>query len=524
RAEPMLPEGAPARLVAVGDDGEKFGLWPGTYNLCWGDDRSEGWVETFFDALERSADWLTLVTLDDATRMLPPLGRVYLPASAYEEMTVWSLPAARAQELAALKQQLLDAGREDILRYVKGGTWRSFMTKYPEVNTLHKKIVYASKKVHQIKKAALRARALDHLWASQCDCPYWHGVFGGVYLFHIREAAAQHLIEAEALADRALHAAETWADVTLADIDCDGFEEAMLSTDTQHLMASPRQGGSVVAWDWRATNINLLNVLSRRPEAYHASLVEAAMNGTLIVAGQPIPLDGSQPRAIRAKEAGLEKRLIYDRYRRAGLIDHVFPPDVTLDAYYHSTYHELGDFVAQPYTLKTSTARGAATLTLARDGSADVNGVRVPLRVEKKIVAKPGKSELAVTYTVTNIGDQALSVRFGVETNWGVSGGDSSEGAYAVWPGGSLKRLNEISATRGATEVAIVHEWMGRVIIRLSEAATWWQFPIETVSNSEAGFERVYQGASFLAHWPLELKPGGVWKMSVHFTLLPAAG
>ena len=131
QAERPAAPGAPPRLLAVGEDGEKFGLWPGTQALAWGDGKTEGWVDAFFSSLERNADWLTLFTLDDATRAVPPLGRAYLPASSYEEMTIWSLPAARAQELSALKQQLQAAGREDILRYVKGGTWRSFMVKYP---------------------------------------------------------------------------------------------------------------------------------------------------------------------------------------------------------------------------------------------------------------------------------------------------------------------------------------------------------------------------------------------------------
>ena len=445
-----------------------------------------------------------------------------MPASSYEEMTVWSLPAARAQELAALKQQLQAAGREDILRYVKGGTWRSFMTKYPEANTLHKRIVLASRKVRQIKKPALRAEALDHLWASQCDCPCWHGVFGGVYLFHIREAAAQHLIEAETIADHALHAGETWSDVTTSDVDCDGFAEIVLASDTQQVMVSLGQGGSIVAWDWRAAKTNLLNVLSRRREAYHASLVEAAASGTLVVAGQPIPFDGRPRATVRAKEAGLEQRLIYDWYRRAGLIDHVLAPGATLDAFYRSTYDELGDFVNQPYAAKTSRPKGAVALSLARDGGVRAAGRRIPMRVEKKIVLKPGESRLAVDYAVTNLGDDAVSARFGVETNWGVSGGDRSEGAYLVWPGGTLERLNRVSETKSAGDVAIVHEWIGRVVVHASRPATWWQFPIETVSNSEAGFERVYQGLSLTAHWPLDLEPGDVWKLSLTFTLLPA--
>ncbi|HLF27451.1 MAG TPA: alpha-amylase/4-alpha-glucanotransferase domain-containing protein [Anaerolineae bacterium] len=518
-----LPPGAPSRLVAVGDDGEKFGLWPATHTLCWGDGKQPGWVESFFSALERNAAWLTLLTLGEAARTLSPLGRAYLPASSYEEMTEWSLPASRARELAELKRQLQAAGRTDILRYVKGGAWRSFMVKYPEVNTLHKKIIFASAKVHRIPDAELRAAALDRLWASQCDCPFWHGVFGGVYLFHIREAAAENLIEAELIADHALHAEETWAEVILQDIDCDGFDEAMLSSETQQLMVSPGQGGSVIAWDWRATMVNLLNVLSRRPEAYHASLVEAAANGTLNVAGQPVRLDGSQQTQIRAKEEGLEQKLIYDWYRRASLIDHIFAPAATLDAFYRSTLEELGDFVNQPYTVQTSESRGEVVLALARDGGIYQDGARLPLRVEKKIKLRSGDSSLLVDYAVTNTGDQPVSIRFGIETNWGMSGGNSSEGAYIVWPGGTLKRLNVINKTIDVAEAAIVHEDIGRIVVRASAAGTWWQFPIETVSNSEAGFERVYQGTTLMAHWPLELKPGEVWKLSMTFVLIPSS-
>ena len=38
-------------------------------------------------------------------------------------------------------------------------------------------------------------------------------------------------------------------------------------------------------------------------------------------------------------------------------------------------------------------------------------------------------------------------------------------------------------------------------------ATAWWS-PIETVSNSEGGFERVYQGSALVFTWPLRLAPG----------------
>ncbi|MEO8462974.1 MAG: alpha-amylase/4-alpha-glucanotransferase domain-containing protein, partial [Chloroflexota bacterium] len=42
----------------------------------------------------------------------------------------------------------------------------------------------------------------------------------------------------------------------------------------------------------------------------------------------------------------------------------------------------------------------------------------------------------------------------------------------------------------------------------------WWA-PIETVSNSEGGFERVYQGSALLISWPIVLGPGETVEVEV---------
>ena len=46
------------------------------------------------------------------------------------------------------------------------------------------------------------------------------------------------------------------------------------------------------------------------------------------------------------------------------------------------------------------------------------------------------------------------------------------------------------------------------VATTVSEPADAWWAPVETISNSEGGFERVYQGAGLLLSWPLSLAPG----------------
>ena len=46
------------------------------------------------------------------------------------------------------------------------------------------------------------------------------------------------------------------------------------------------------------------------------------------------------------------------------------------------------------------------------------------------------------------------------------------------------------------------------VTTTLTPAADAWIAPIETVSSSEAGFERVYQGSGLVLTWPVDLGPG----------------
>ena len=279
--------------------------------------------------------------------------------------------------------------------------------------------------------------------------PYWHGVFGGIYLFHVREANFAHLIAAQTQAEQAAHTTEEWLTVDVADIDCDSRPDVVVSTDAQWLLLDPFVGGTLIEWDWRARSLNLVDTLSRWREGYHQDLIDAAANGSLIVAGQRTKLESIHLAATRAKEPGLEKKLFVDWYRRASLIDHVFDPAETLDNFYRSQYREWGDFVNQPYQVKIARTAKKATITLEREGGAWIDGMRHPLHVEKKIVVEAGSEAFDVFYTVTNTGEEKIAARFGMETNWGISGGDEAEGSYTLYAGGVLQRLNAIEAVSG---------------------------------------------------------------------------
>ena len=198
-----LREGHPGGLAAMGDDLEKFGVWPGTNKQCYAD----GWLENFFVALEQNSDWLETATPGAAVTAHPPLGRADLPTASYTEMMEWALPTPARNRFHALGTEF--ASRTEMLPFLRGGIWRNFFSKYGESNLLHKKMLHVSHKVRELyehphpvqafRDARAEARTLP--LRGQCNDPYWHGVFGGLYSPHLRTALWRCLIQAEAIAD-----------------------------------------------------------------------------------------------------------------------------------------------------------------------------------------------------------------------------------------------------------------------------------------------------------------------------------
>ena len=500
------------KVAVMGDDGEKFGLWPGTYEHCW----KRGWMDEFFAAIEENADWLETIPPGEYARRFPALGRIYLPTASYDEMTEWALPAKYAGQIVHLKHRLQEEGRGDVLRFVKGGFWRYFLVKYPEINTMHKKMLWVSEKVHRMTNDQ---STLDHLWAGQCNCPYWHGVFGGIYLFHIRAANFRHLLEAEALADEKLHGAGKWIEWRALDFDCDASPELLIESDAQNLYFDPADGGSLFEWDWRERRYNLLNTMTRRPEGYHRDLIEAGRKGEILVAGEEGELETIHTTKVRVKEPDLHEKLHYDWYRRSSLLDHFLHPATTLEDFYRCQYGEQGDFVNQPYDYEVEEGDGELVVRLTRQGHVWCGEHLAPIRVEKRVRLKAGEAGISIAYTLTNASSKAVELRFGSETNWGILGGDSPR-AYYLFPSGDRFALNSKGELGGVGKIELVSEPLGmRIGMWFSRPANLWRFPVETISNSEAGFERSYQGSCLLPWWGVELAPGASWGVELRITL-----
>ncbi|MGH2400128.1 MAG: alpha-amylase/4-alpha-glucanotransferase domain-containing protein, partial [bacterium] len=480
----------PAPVLLMGDDGEKFGLWPGTHAHVW----QGRWMEEFFTALEAESSWLWVIPPGEAAEGAA-VGRVYLPTASYDEMEEWALPVGTAAEYVKARHRLEERA-DPALRYLRGGFWRQFLVKYPEINTMHKKMLRVSEKVWRMPPGRRRLRALDEVWQAQCNCPYWHGVFGGVYLPHIRRANFAHLIAAEALADGEARAPVV---TTSADLDADGAVELELSSPTMVLWIDPAEGGGVVVWDWRAAGINLVNVLSRRREAYHQQLLDAPAADR----ASESAVETIHTNRVRVKEPGLDRLLSYDRYRRASFLDHLLPPDATVDSF--ASGQSVATFAGNPYSGSTSRSRSQAAASLVREASPVPGGGGGLIRLEKRFHVEDRERRLRVGYRITNSGAHPVRAVFCVETNWAITDPQSPVRIDGVPQRARAKRT---APSAGRVELSD-YGWPGAVALSFPTAAVWLM-PLETVSNSEAGFERTFQGLTSDSTGPIILEPTGL--------------
>ena len=499
------------RLGMMGDDGEKFGAWPTTWEHCWGATR---WIDRFFEALEANADWLTTITPSDWLDQHPPIGRVYLPTASYAEMGEWALPPDESRTFAALLHRA-EAEAAPEYRYLRGGFWRNFQVKYREINDLHKQMLRTSAKVAAMPAGPAADRARDHLYQGQSNDCYWHGLFGGIYISHMRLATYEHLIAAEDAADVAARAAGTAVDgVRVEDVDLDGVAEFVMATPGQVVAVKPSEGAGIGSWDIRAVRHALAAVMRRRPEASHETLVEherqlAAQDG----AAEQAAGVGSIHEMVTTKEAGLAERLAYDAYeRRSGLV-HLLVAGTTPGAFARADVAELGDFVAGAFRIEeteSEPAGGAGWVRLVRDGTAETSGGAIPVRVEKTIATGGDRRTptLTVEVHVENRGEAPLEATLAIEWALTMLGGGGNPAAYYLLDGERLP--HDTAGSRAAlVELHSGNDWIGvDVATRVAPPAETWISPIDTVSNSEAGFERVYQGSALVFSWPISLAPG----------------
>jgi len=503
-------------IAVFGDDGEKFGVWPDTFKAVF-EDR---WLETFFGLLEQNRDWIRMSLPSEVIRDLPPAGTVWLPECSYREMTTWVLPP-KQQAAVATAKAICDADERlrDVSRFIRGGTWRNFRLRYPEANEMYSRMMAVSERLDAIRRASLEtgsaahladpqalAAATDSLYRGQCNCAYWHGAFGGIYLPHLRNALYRELISADTALDQATGRGGAWVEAASDDYDFDGRAEVRLSNESLDVWIAPSRGGMVYELDLKAQRHNLLATLDRRPEAYHAQVLAGPGAARSVV-------DASQ--VAKFKQEGLERMVRYDLYRRKSLVDHFYDVDVDPQAVMNSQATERGDFAAASYEAVIRRNPGRIQVLLSHSG----NAWGIPFTLSKAVTLESGSNVLEIAYQLEGL-PRDFRQHLAVEFNFAGMPASAPGRCFRDASGRDLGHLGSRLDLRDVQSLGLQDDWLDiDAVLSISRPSGLWTFPIESVSQSEGGFELVHQSVAVVPHWIVTPDADGAWRVGMRLAL-----
>lgn len=495
-------------VVVFADDGEKFGTWPETHKHVYRD----RWLERFFDALLENRQWITVCTLGEAFDAVPPIGRIYLPDCSYREMTEWALPVAQQTELERIGHQMEHDPHWPVLRrLVRGGFWRNFCVRYRESNEMYSRMMAVSRQLEEAQTTGanehLVKQARRALYRGQCNCAYWHGAFGGIYLPHLRNAVYANLIEADNLLEQAAGRTGPWVEAQQADFDFDAAAEARLANDKLVALLAPRSGGHLYELDVRHVRHNLLATMTRQPEAYHHKVLAGPT-------GQNGQVASIHDRVV-FKQENLDQRIQYDAWPRKSLVDLFFDEHASLDAIAGGKAEQRGDFALGSYEARIQRKEGRVRLLMSRQGRVG----DLVFRLTKAVTLNAGSSLLEVAYRLEQLPPEAR-LHFAVEWNFSGMPGGVDDRYFCDADGHRLGDLSARLDLAGVQSLGLADDWLGLAVrLDTSQPTNFWTFPVEAVSQSEGGFELVHQSVAVMPHWIAVPNAQGSWLVTMNLSV-----
>lgn len=326
---------------------------------------------------------------------------------------------------------------------------------------MHKRMLGLSERLDKLPPNRKKPAMLDALYRAQANDAYWHGLFGGLYLPHLRRAVYHAIVELEGSLDQC----DPRSERTRFDCDLDGQDEVFLHNSAIQAVVRVDGNASVIEFDSYPLRHNFADSLMRQTEHYH----------------RKIHLREDHGRHESAGIASAHDRVIFKH--------EIHPDDLATDVrprglFVDSIQPEGGEFAAlQGYQLKTE-----------RDLSLTFTGGGVEKRVHLS------ENRLEASY---RFGKESRGV-FTTEINLAMPSCDGPAGKF-VFAGrvpGGFGQLMELDSVR---ELLLDDGVLGGTVkLTLSEPARLVSRPHFSVSQSEAGFEKIMQAVTLTLSWPLD--------------------
>jgi hypothetical protein len=390
---------------------------------------------------------------------------VYLPTTSYIEMNEWSLPAPAANQYADLVARAKAEGWfvQD-KAFLRGGMWKNFITRYPEANWMHKRMLGLSERLDKLPANRKKPAMLDALYRAQANDAYWHGLFGGLYLPHLRRAIYNAIVALEAMLDKVA----ARPSVMIEDLDLDGRDEIFIHND--EIQSVIRQDGSAAVCELDAYFLrhNFADTLARQSEHYYRKM----------------HLDQD------AQHAG---EGIANPHERVSFKHHITPADLVLDEVQRMLFldglvHDeavtpIRDYILRPADEKASHVTFSCELgNMLIDKRISISGKR--LRVSYQFNGK-------------------MQGRFRTEINLAMPSCDGPAGRFVFndqIPGGFGQSLQFENAKKLDLQDEVLG---GGLSLHLNTPGLIQSQPHFSVSQSEAGFEKIMQAVTLTLTWPL---------------------
>ena len=457
--------------AVIFDDAEKFGMWPGTNEWV----HQKGWLKSFVESVLEDEEIQTQHYREYLSKNRAK-GIAYLPSVSYYEMGEWSLEADDALALERLRAQMGEERFErEGIKFLKGGIWKNFFVKYEESNRLHKRMLECSAKGIDTPEYE------DALHRLQTNDVFWHGVFGGLYLPNLRDNAYRYLIECENMRYGGSSAVEC------ADTDLNGYEEIKWVGEDVIARFDSRYGGQLVEFCDRKKLFNFQNVLTRRKEAYHEKISES---GTQKQEAKPEEegISTIHNAAHRAGEA-IREALVYDWYIKNSFIDHISDHTLDTGSFRRCSFRELSDFANQPFEMNMK----KSSVTFERRG-----GIYDYQKFDTVLKKRYDFIKNGFDFSIEIESESPHIYEYGIEMNL------------------HFANLEDVMLENRPIGTCTCHEmrsfeikdrYTGRVLrFEMDHFFSIISTELQTVSQSEEGFELMTQGVSIMVVLPFSKK------------------
>ncbi|MCS7063293.1 MAG: DUF1926 domain-containing protein [Methylacidiphilales bacterium] len=277
-------------------------------------------LEEWVSFLESEKQWVHTRTVGEYVDEPRRLWTIYLPegcAHDVQKRTLLTESLVEYERSVAELSRRFD--RDRFLNFMHVGTWNGFLRKYPEVNRMHKRLLYLSDELSKEGHIEGRDQLTECILKAQCHTAFWHGDLDGCYANYFRNHVYEQILNVE----KAL-----WKErgevprLDRIDLDADGIEELRFHGGDVQMIVRPAYGGSVSELSELGLAYNVTNTFRRRKEAYHFS------------------------------KGGVDVDVVEDWYERHLFQDHFVPLDTSLDDLERCRFIEYGDFIDQPFEIK----------------------------------------------------------------------------------------------------------------------------------------------------------------------------